>query len=57
MYYTYIYIYIYIYISDYQQQPFAITQCFMRLTQASDSCTIQCLSVLKTKTHEIDCSA
>ena len=36
----------------YQQQPIAITQCFMGWTQSSDGSTIQYLSVLKTKIHE-----
>ena len=42
----------------YQQQPVAITQCFMDWTQSSDGCTIQYLSVLKTKIYEswLQCS-
>ena len=40
----------------YQQQPIAIIKCFMGWIQSSDGSTIQYLSVLKTKIHEIDCS-
>ena len=36
----------------YQQQPIAITQCFMGWAQSWDGFTIQYLSVLKTKMPE-----
>ena len=56
MYITYIYTHIYILhkytYKGYQQQPIAITQCFMGWTQSSDGSTIQYLFVLKTKIHE-----
>ena len=51
--YIYIYIYIYIWgISTNQQEPIAMTQCFMGWTKSSDGSTIQYLSVLKTKIYE-----
>ena len=43
-------LYIYIY-EGYEQQPIAITQCFMGWTQSSDASTIQYLSVLKSVTE------
>ena len=42
---------IYIY-EGYQQQPFAIKQCFMGWSQSSDGPTTQYLSALETKINE-----